>query len=137
METLTIGQVARQAGVNVETIRYYERRALLTRPSRAGSDYRQYPVEAVRRIAFIKRAQAVGFTLDEIAALLALRATTPKGCAAVEREASAVIQRIDQTVAELTRMRAALGHLIQACRSQRPTDECPLLEALESDGVTQ
>lgn len=131
MEALTIGRIARQAGVNVETIRYYERRALLPRPKRTESAYRQYPPDTVRRIGFIKRAQALGFTLDEIAALLSLRATTPKHCIAVEREAAAVIQRIDHKITELAQMRGALAQLVEACRTSPNTGDCPLLDALE------
>ncbi|MEP7326809.1 MAG: MerR family transcriptional regulator [Gemmatimonadota bacterium] len=130
MNTLTVGQLARQAGVNLETVRYYERRALLAAPSRTASGYRQYPASTVRRIEFIKRAQALGFTLDEIADLLALQSGTPKQCAAVEREASTVVARIDQKLGELTRMRAALGQLVEACRTRKNTSECPLLDAL-------
>ena len=133
MEPLTVGQLARQAGVNLQTVRYYERRALLAPSSRTASGYRQYPPGAVQRIEFIKRAQALGFTLDEIAHLLALRADTPKQCETVERDASAVVTRIDQKVAELTRMRAALGRLVDACRSRQGTSKCPLLEALAPD----
>jgi len=133
METLTVGQVARQAGVNLETVRYYERRALLSPPSRAASGYRQYPATTVRRIGFIKRAQALGFTLDEVADLLALQESTSDRCAAVEHEALAVIARIDQKLGELTRMRTALAGLTEACHSGGESLECPLLDALEPD----
>jgi Hg(II)-responsive transcriptional regulator len=137
MDTLTVGQLAREAGVNLETVRYYERRALLPPPHRTASGYRQYAASTVRRIEFIKRAQALGFTLDEIADLLALQAGSPKQCAAVEQEASAVVARIDHKLAELTRMRRALGHLVKACRTRRDTSECPLLDALapEKGGI--
>lgn len=136
METLTIGQVARQAGVNQETVRYYERRALLLAPERATSGYRQYPVTTVRRIGFIKRAQALGFTLDEVADLLALQESTSAPCEAVEREAHTVIARIDQKVAELSRMRTALESLTRACRSRAAPTECPLLDALAPHEVS-
>ena len=130
MDTLSVGQLARKAGVNLETIRYYERRSLLEAPARTPSGYRQYSPDAVRRIGFIKRAQALGFTLKEIADLLALQARPPKRCAAVEREARGVIARIDQQLGELTRMRTALGRLADACRSRKSMSECPLLDAL-------
>jgi Hg(II)-responsive transcriptional regulator len=130
MTTLTVGQLARQAGVNLETVRYYERRFLVAPTNRSASGYRQYDPSTVQRIAFIKRAQALGFTLDEIADLLALKAKTPEHCAAVEKEASTVIIRIDQKVAELARMREALGRLVEACHSNVESSECPLLEAL-------
>ena len=130
METLTVSQLARQAGVNLETVRYYERRSLLISPKRTKAGYRQYPVSTVRRIEFIKRAQALGFTLDEVADLLALDADTPKRCETVEHEASVVVARIDQKLAELTRMRAALGRLVEACHTRKGTSDCPLLDAL-------
>lgn len=114
----------------METVRYYERRSLLTAPKRTKAGYRQYPPSTVRRIEFIKRAQALGFTLDEVADLLALDANTPKRCEAVEREASVVVTRIDPKLAELTRMRAALGRLVHACHTRQGTSDCPLLEAL-------
>lgn len=133
MDTLTVSQLARQAGVNLETVRYYERRSLLTPPQRSKSGYRQYPASTVRRIEFIKRAQALGFTLAEVADLLALDTNTPRRCEAVEEEASVVVARIDQKVAELTRMRAALGRLVDACHRRQGSSECPLLEALEPE----
>lgn len=130
MTTLTVGQVARQAGVNLETVRYYERRFLVAPANRSAAGYRQYDPSTVQRIEFIKRAQGLGFTLDEIADLLALRGKTPKHCEAVEKEASAVVLRIDQKVAELMRMREALGQLVEACHSNVESSECPVLEAL-------
>jgi len=130
METLTVSQVARQAGVNLETVRYYERRALLPTPRRTGSGYRQYSLDTVRRIGFIKRAQALGFTLDEIAELLAMQVSRGSPCEAVEHEAMAVIARIDQKVEELTRMRTTLEILTRACRAREETSECPLLDSL-------
>src|SRR5262245_12689292 len=123
--TLTPGQLARQAGVNLQTVRYYERRELLSLPKRSKSGYRQYPVGTVRRIAFIKRAQALGFTLDEIADLLALKTTTPRQCEGVAREAMLVMERIDQKLVELTRMRSALGRLVEACHRTPRKSDCP------------
>ena len=128
---LTIGAVARRAHVPLDTVRYYERRGLLPSPPRSASGYRQYPAEAVRRVTFIKRAQALGFTLEEIAGLLALRLTPKGGCEAVERQAQTAISRIDAKLAELTRMRGALARLATTCRSNHPPDECPMLAALD------
>jgi Hg(II)-responsive transcriptional regulator len=132
METLTIGQVARQAGVSVETVRYYERRALLAQPQRPGTGYRQYTVQAVRRILFIKRAQEMGFSLRDVQELLALSGSQ-RPCASVEREARVVIARIDEKVRELSGIRAALSQLAEACREPGHDDECPLLRALEPE----
>lgn len=133
MTTLTIGRLARRAGVNVETIRYYERRGLLPEPPRTEAGYRQYNPQAIRLIRFIKRAQALGFTLEEIGDLLTLRVAPKSNCDAVERRAERAMARIAAKVAELDRMRAALSRLVSACRERRPTDECPILDALEEE----
>ena len=131
-QTLTIGAVAQRAQVALDTVRYYERRGLLVPPPRTAAGYRQYPADTVRRVAFIKRAQALGFTLVEIADLLALRSTADGGCDAVEREAQAAIARIDGKLAELHRMRSALAQLAATCHGAHLPDECPLLTALDA-----
>jgi MerR family copper efflux transcriptional regulator len=131
-QTLTIGAVALQARVPLDTVRYYERRGLLPPPPRTPAGYRQYPIDTVRRVSFIKRAQALGFTLEEIADLLALRSTADGGCDAVEREAQAAIARIDGKLAELGRMRSALARLAATCRTAHLPAECPLLAALDA-----
>jgi DNA-binding transcriptional MerR regulator len=128
---LTIGQVARRARVHLDTLRYYERRGLLPVPPRTAAGYRQYLPETVRRVEFIKRAQALGFTLDEIDGLLTLRVTPGRGCKTVERRARSAIARLDRHLAELHHMRRALARLTDACRAKHATDECPLLEAIE------
>ena len=97
MPSLTIGQVAEQTGVTNDTLRYYERRSLLPAPGRSPAGYRQYGPESVRRVQFIRRAQTLGFTLEEITDLLALRASPE--CAAVEADARAAIARIEQKMA--------------------------------------
>jgi len=131
MDSLTIGQLAGQAGVNLETVRYYERRGLLARPPRSRSGYRQYPPDTVRRVRFIKRARGLGFTLEEIEDLLALRVQHARGCGAVEREARGVIARVETRIAELERMRTVLVELVMACEERRATEECPILDLLE------
>jgi MerR family transcriptional regulator, copper efflux regulator len=132
IQPLTIGAVALRARVALDTVRYYERRGLLPPPPRTAAGYRQYPADTVRRVTFIKRAQALGFTLEEIADLLALRSTAEGGCDAVEHEAQAAIARIDTKVAELSRMRGALARLAATCHSPHLPDECPLLAALDA-----
>lgn len=129
---LTIGQVASAAHVNVETIRYYERRGLMPPPERSRSGYRQYEPAAVRRLRFVKRAQALGFTLAEIGELLDLRADPVRSCEQVEAEASRAIARIDRQIEELERMREALAPLRRACHERPPGEECPILDALEA-----
>jgi Hg(II)-responsive transcriptional regulator len=136
METLTIGQLAKQAGVNVETVRYYERRSLLPEPPRTAAGYRQYSAEALRRIGFIRRAQELGFTLQEIGGLLALRVEPEANCDAVEGQAEDAIARIEEKITQLERMRGALHDLAAACRARESSSDCPILEALEQEGST-
>ena len=133
--TLTIGAVARQAGVPLDTVRYYERRGLVAPPPRTPAGYRQYPADTVHRVRFIKRAQAIGFTLEEIADLLALWVTPEGGCDAVERQAEAAIARIDAKLAELARMRSALARLASECRGPHLPTECPLLAVLDTSAL--
>ena len=130
-DVLTIGQLARQAGIGVETVRFYEREGLVPVPPRRASGYRQYPVDAVRRLQFIRRAKALGFSLQEIAELLALRVDRRTTCADVRARAAAKIDSIEQKIEDLQRVRAALEKLSRSCRGRGPVAECPLLEALE------
>jgi Hg(II)-responsive transcriptional regulator len=128
------GQVAEQAGVNVQTLRYYERRGLLPEPSRRESGYRVYGPDAVHTVRFIKRAQELGFTLAEIGELLVLRQDTghrPDGRARAAATAAAKIEQIDDKLRQLTAMRAALAQLVAACECDRAAIECPIIEALE------
>ena len=128
---LTISAVARRARVPLDTIRYYERRGLLPPPPRSTGGYRQYSSDAVRRVTFIKRAQALGFTLEEIGELLTLRVIPDGCCGAVERRAHAAMARIEAKLVELTRMRDTISRFVTACRSDHPPDECPMLSALD------
>jgi len=132
MQTLTVGRLAKQAQVNIETIRYYERRGLLPEPPRRESGYRQYPRDAVERIQFIKRAQALGFSLKEIGDLLSLRVDPGTTAGDIKRRAEAKLADIDAKIRDLQRMKAALMKLASACRGRGPTSECQILDALES-----
>lgn len=132
--SLSIGQVARAAHVNTETIRYYERKGLLAPPPRTSAGYRQYSPQAVRQIRFMKRAQALGFTLAEIATLLELRSEPGSACERVVEEADRAMTRIADKIRELRRMNHALAELVSACREQRVIVGCPMLEALEREG---
>ncbi len=132
MEGFKVGEVAKQAGVNVPTIHYYERRGLLPRPPRTESNYRLYPRDAVRRVQFIKRAQELGFTLKEIKELLSLRAAPLARCADVRNRAQAKLQNIDEKMHTLQAMRKALTKLIGECSGKGPVTECPILDALDS-----
>lgn len=133
---LTIGRVAKGAGVEISTLRYYERRGLLSRPGRTRAGYRQYPEDEVLRVRFIRRAQGLGFTLEEIRGLLALRVRGGKRCGKVASAAHATRDRLRARCRELLQMDRALSRMIRACRQGRATDACPILEALEP-GVDQ
>jgi MerR family mercuric resistance operon transcriptional regulator len=135
MEVLTIGQLAKNAGVNVETIRYYERRQLIPEPPRRESGYRQYTADFVVRIQFIKRAQELGFSLNEIAELLALRIDSETTCSEVRKHAEAKIANIEGKIQTLQSMKQALVELVQVCNENGTTGECPILEALEGKGI--
>lgn len=127
----TIGQVAKQVGIGVETIRFYERSGLLKEPSRNKSGYREYPVDAVAKLVFIRRAKDLGFTLNEIADLLALRVDADTTCADVKARAETKIAGIEDRIRELQRMKRALKTLAASCHGAGPASECPILEALE------
>ena len=128
---LTIGQVATAADVNVQTIRYYERRGLFPTPKRTAAGYRQYAEEAVARLRFIKHAQDLGFSLNEIQDLLGLRVRHGAACDAVERRTRKKIDVVQQRIRDLQRMKRTLERLAASCTDRRPTDDCPILEVLE------
>lgn len=129
-----IGAVASQAGVNVQTLRYYERRGLLPRPERTASGYRHYAPETVGLVRFIKRAQELGFTLSEIGQLLAFRDPRHRDSARVLKLASAKIADIDGKIARLRAIRGALAALAESCECGKSTLECAILESLNRDG---
>jgi MerR family copper efflux transcriptional regulator len=131
MKSMRIGEVAQEAGVNIDTIRYYERRGLLEEPGRRPSGYRVYGVEAVQIIRFIRRAQDLGFTLDEIQDLLRLRTTTRGKRDDVRALAQAKVRDISLKVAQLTAMKEALEVLLTSCACKTGEPECPILEALD------
>ena len=132
-ESLTIGKVADQGGVKVQTIRYYERRGLLPKPARSASGYRKYSDEAIRRLRFIRQAQALGFSLSEIKELLSLRMQPGTTCGDIRKRARQKIGTVNEKIEELQRIKDALSKLATACKGQGPTSDCPILEALESE----
>ena len=132
---LTIGEIARQAGVRIDTVRFYEKRGLIPHPHRRPSGYRIFTEETVRRIRFIKRAQELGFTLDEISDLLALRVSRRARCADVMAIARHKADLIDTKIADLRAMRGALNHLMESCEGQQPAVDCPIIESLERNGT--
>lgn len=127
---LSIGKLAQAAGVNIETIRYYQRRGLLDEPPKPLSGYRCYLPEQIRRLRFIKRAQALGFTLDEVRALLTLDAS----CTCRETRALAVrkLALIEQKIADLAAMQQVLGKLVQQCDVGGGAT-CPIIDALNGE----
>lgn len=136
MTPLTIGEVARRAGIGVETVRFYEREGLLERPARRESGYRQYGDDVVRRPRFIKRAKELGFSLKEVKELIALRLDPDAQSAEVKRRAEDKIAEIDGRARDLLRMKDALLALTAACRGEGPVADCPILNALDPPGVT-
>jgi len=129
----TIGKLAELAQVNVQTIRYYERRGLLRDPKRTASNYRVFGGDTLRRVRFIKRAQELGFTLTEIKELLELRASPRSCCEDVRSRSKEKIRDIDEKVKSLEGMRRALAELVRACSGRGPVTECPILESLEDE----
>ncbi len=134
MESLTIGQVARRAGVGVETVRFYERRGLIQEPPRRESGYRQFSADVVDQLRFIKRAQELGFSLREVRELMSLRVTPGCNCDRVLRRTEAKIEDVKARIRVLRRMRGILETLAKACRERGTTTACPILAALGSKG---
>jgi MerR family mercuric resistance operon transcriptional regulator len=128
---LTIGILAKRGGVSVETIRYYQRRALLEEPSKPSAGIRSYPEESVKRVRFIKRAQTLGFTLEEIQGLLAL--DERKACTETRGIATHKLELITQKIAELSRMRESLARLVRCCDASAAGASCPIIHLLADD----
>ena len=134
---MRIGTAAGQAGVNVQTLRYYERRGLLPKPPRRVSGYREFPDDAVRIVRFIKRAQDLGFSLDEVEELLRLRNDKRRDRGRIRAVAERRVRQIEGKIAELQAMKKALSRLIHCCH-EGSTLECPIIEALDgAAGVAQ
>jgi MerR family copper efflux transcriptional regulator len=129
------GEVAERGGVNLQSIRYYEREGLLPAPPRLASGYRLFTEETVRRVRFIKRAQELGFTLAEIRDIFRLRVDENRSSAEVRSLAEAKIADIDDKIRSLEAMKRALTHLTERCSGHGPASECPILEGIDSDEV--
>lgn len=128
---LTIGKVARQAGVNIQTVRYYERRELLAPDGHRDSGYRLYTPEAVQKLRFIKNAQELGFTLKEIAGLLRLRVSHRARCEDIKKKAQKKLSGVQKKIKALNSMRRVLEGLIRTCHNRGTTENCPILRSLE------
>ena len=127
---LTIGRLAESAGVNVETIRYYQRRGLLEEPRKPLGGHRRYPADVAKRVRFIKRAQALGFTLEEVAGLLRLDALS--SCSETRELATHKLALIDEKLAELEAMRNGLAALVKQCATGSAR-ACPIIQVLGTD----
>lgn len=130
MATLRTAEVAEQAGVNVETLRFYERKGILPEPPRRASGYREYPPETVERVRFIKRAQELGFSLREVQDLLELRETARAKAGRVRKVAAAKLEEIDHKIRDLEAMKKSLTELLCACDGQKTIASCPIIESL-------
>ena len=128
---MRIGQAASQAGVNIQTLRYYERRGLLPRAPRRTSGYREFADDSIRVVRFIKRAQDLGFSLNEVEELLRLRGERKRDRRRVRAIAERRLRQVDAKIAELRAMRHALSHLIERCAAGSAL-ECPIIEAFEA-----
>ncbi|NOY07722.1 MAG: heavy metal-responsive transcriptional regulator [Spirochaetes bacterium] len=130
MDFFTIGKLARQAGVNIETVRYYERIGLLPEPERNESGYRQYSEEYSQQLKFVKNAQRLGFSLKQVKELLSLKVIPGYSCADVKKKAEQKIEEIEAKITELKRIKAALIELSGKCDVNLPARECRILEVL-------
>jgi MerR family mercuric resistance operon transcriptional regulator len=127
---LTIGDLAEAAGVGIETVRYYERRKLVSRPDRRPGAYRKYGSGHVNRVRFIKRAQALGFSLEEIATLLQLEDGADRK--SIRRIAAARLEETRRRIADLRRIEETLVHLLHDCEAHARAPRCPIIAAIEA-----
>lgn len=136
VQHLTIGTVARRAGVGIDTIRYYEREGLLPLPQRRASGYRDYDPGVIERLRFIRRAKDLGFTLEEIRELLVLSTDRERGVKSVKQRAEVRLSQVEQRIRELQRVKRGLQQLIDACPGHGALEHCPILRALGSEKNT-
>lgn len=132
MQALRTGELAGQAGVNIETIRYYERRGLLPKAPRTSSGYRAFDREAVRRLRFIKEAQALGFSLKDVSELLSLRVDGRRSCKQVRVRAETTLTEIRAKIIKLQAIETTLARFVKTCSGRRRVSDCRILEALDN-----
>ncbi len=130
-EKMTISRLAGAAGVNVETVRFYQRSGLIDEPARPYGGYRTYGGEDVRRIRFIKRAQLLGFTLDEIAHLLTLEGS--QTCSSTRDLAAKKLAMVEAKLSDLLAMKTALATMVSRCDTEHSSTGCPIIQALIAD----
>ncbi len=132
-EEYTIGKLAKESGVTVETVRFYEQKGLINQPS-PKSGYRKYPYDDVIKIRFVKRAKELGFTLNEAKELLQLRVKSDAKCGQVKLKAEQKLEDVDKKIKDLNKIKRSLKSLIQTCsNNESSTSECPILESFEKD----
>ena len=132
MQKLRIGQLAGKTDVHIETLRFYERKGLLTAGERTNKGYRLYDTDDVSRVRFIKEAQKLGFSLREVMELLELKLDRKSRCADVEKRARAKIDEIDFKIQSLQKIKAVLKNLANACKGSVPASECAILKAFDN-----
>jgi len=133
MTLITIGQVAKKTRVNIETIRYYEHLGILPKPNRnPNSGYRQYKENIIERLNFIKHAKELGFSLNEIKSLFALRVRSNSTCGDVKKRAEMKIIDIEEKIKTLQKMKTALKKLAGQCKGKGPVGECPIIDAFSA-----
>ena len=130
---MTIGELAAAVEVPAATVRYYEQRGLIAPAPRTPAGYRIYDADAVRRLRFIRHAQALGFSLEDVQELLALRVTDPGSCTRVEATTRQQLNHVRERIRELRRMERTLGALLRSCETRQPTNECPVLAVLTNE----
>ena len=129
MPGMTLGKIAAEADVAIDTVRYYERAGLLPEPPRRESGYREYPADTVKRLRFIRRAKALGFSLPEIGELLDLSSSSAD-VRKIKNAAQSKLKLLDEKIAELTRVRDGLQKLVKHCPGHGKAEACPILNAL-------
>ncbi|MEK6589578.1 MAG: MerR family DNA-binding protein [Nitrospinota bacterium] len=134
---ITIGRLAKLAGVNIQTIHYYERCGILHPVSKTESGYRLYGDEELKRLIFIRYAKEWGFTLKEIGELLELKTTPLSACNKVRRKTEDKLKAVERRIEELKRLRVVLKELITACEKRMPLEGCPILKSIDKGGETK
>lgn len=130
MATMTIGQLASQAGVGVETVRFYERMGLIEDPPRRHSGYRAYPSQALSRLRFIRQAKELGFSLKEIKGLLDMRIESPRACSEVRQRVDEKISDLEGRMRSLASILSALEELAVLCDRRQTSSQCPILDSI-------
>ena len=132
-KSLTIGQIAKETGIGIETIRYYEQLKLMPQPKRRPSGYRQYCQNCVRRLKFIRNAKELGFSLKEISSFLSLRIKSKSRCADIKKRTDHKISEIDDKIKKFQEIKRSLQRLSNKCvKGQASVSECPILEEISS-----